>query len=123
MCAIFQNRSPPKNVYFVRILYGTESVGNTDNCSVLAGRFDGAKDCRLGCRVERTSRFIEDQYRRVLDGRPSNSYSLFLSARELSSSVADVCVVTLNRKIVGPVRMDWYGFDGEDPPTRHTSGS
>mmetsp|Transcript_40923 Transcript_40923/g.47058 ORF Transcript_40923/g.47058 Transcript_40923/m.47058 type:complete len:89 (-) Transcript_40923:1686-1952(-) len=35
--------------------------------------------------IQRTSCLVEQQYKRVLDQRSSNSYSLFLSTRELTA--------------------------------------
>ena len=55
--------------------------------------FEILLDRRLDFRVERRSRFVEHQDRRVLEQHPGNRDALALAAREFHTALADMGVV------------------------------
>ena len=65
-----------------------QAVGNDDGGAVLHQRLERGLDCALRFRIQRRSRLVENQYRRVLEDGPCDRDALPLPTRELDPSLS-----------------------------------
>ena len=85
---------------------GVQAMGDHDGGAVLAEMVDRLLHGFFGFRIERSSRFIEQDDRRVLDQRAGDRNALALAAGELQAVLADRRVVALREIGDEVVRMD-----------------
>ena len=91
----------------VGVAHGREPVGDRDRRAPLGQPLELGLDGRLGLRVERARRLVEDQHRRVAQDRPRDRHPLLLAAREAVAALADDRVVAVGQRrdqVVDPRR-------------------
>ena len=74
----------------LRVPYGGKTVGDNENCSALHERVHALLDERLSTGVDRACGLVQDQHRRICDGRSCDRQELALSLREISPSAVSM---------------------------------
>ena len=72
-----------------RIAHGGEPVGDDEGGAAFHHLIERLRDARLGYRIERARRFVENQDRRVFEQRAGDGEALALAAGEEPAALAD----------------------------------
>ena len=79
----------------VGVAHGRKTMGNNQNGAVFHQIINGLLHDFFRFVIERRSRFVQNQNRRIFNKRPCDSDSLLLSARNQNAALADLCIQAL----------------------------
>ena len=89
----------------VGVLHGRDALGNDDLGRLGDIGLEALADERVGARIDRGGRVVEDQDLRLLEQRAGDAQALFLSAGDVRAALLDVGVIAVGERSDEVVRL------------------
>ena len=95
VCTTLHNMSLVQHTYLVGILNSRQSVGNCNSCTCLHKSLQCILHKTLALGIKSRCSLIKNKYRWILKYGTRNTYTLALSTRQTSATIAYTCIISL----------------------------